>query len=289
MSKKARKLNEGLRVVHMIISPSPELVKAMERGELSFEELRAMAEDYLYLKSKGEYSGGLIFHPFRPSDRYYTERGEQREDEEDPENDKKKWEWIRTKEDWELYVEFSPHFHYVGWVGWMDKPEKGEDWIYKMIKTNGHVARFDISKKAGIELFRVVHYLLTHTGTTKIDNTDTDNFFSYSYLGNIANCLGGIAEASELNAKVRKDKGFRCKDCKGELDYVNKSLNRFFKVYVGIAFPELLSNADKRHYALNAQVEDRIKKNVIECIDRELIMIRNGGKPPPEGLRYIVD
>lgn len=278
-----------MRVVHMIVSPSPELVKSMERGEISFVDLREDAEDYLYIKSHGSYSGALVFHPFRPSDLYYIERGEQREEEENPENDKKKWEWIRGKPNWEDYVEFSPHFHYVGWVGWMDKPEKGEGWIYKMIMTNGHVARFDRGKKGAQELFRVVHYLLTHTGTTKIDNTDTDNFFSYAYLGNIANCFGAISEASELNAKLRKDKRLKCKDCGGGLDYVAKNLDRFFKVYCGIAYPELLSNAEKRHYALNARVDNRIKRNVIECIDRDLIMLRYGGKPPPEALVYTVD
>ncbi len=297
LSDKARELNDGRRLVHIILSPGEEIVKAFEKRKISYEDMRDEAENYLSDKTDGQYAGVLVFHAFRPSTRYWEERGEQRKDDDDPENDKKKWEWIRSKKNWYDYVEFSPHWHFIGWVGWIDKPVKNEEFVYKMITTGGRVARFDTGKKKAGELFKLVYYVLTHTCTTKIDYSDTDEFHSYVWLGNMAGCsFGGVPdELTAYNEEMARKKGVgkgdkcKCKDCGGKLYYMRKNLDFFFKVYCNIAYPSAHSLNDLRGVVLNSTASNRIKMNVLECmkaVELGELFIKTVG-PPPDA--YIVE
>lgn len=297
LSDKARELNTGLRLVHIILSPGEEIVKAFEKRKISYEDMRDEAEAYLSDKTKGQCSGVMVFHAFRPSGLYWEERGEERREDDNPANDMKKWEWIREKRNYYDYVDFSPHWHFIGWVGWIDKPEKNEDFIYKMIMTKGKVARFDTGKKKAGELWKLVYYVLTHTCTTKIDNEDIEQFHSYVWLGNMANCVfgGSPDELITFNEEMKRKKGIgkgdkcKCKDCGGKLYYMRKNLDFFFKTYCNIAYPSMYSLHDLRFAVQNSTAPNRMKNNVYECmkaVELRELFIKTVGPPPDD---YIVE
>ena len=173
-------------------------------------------------------AGVLIFHPFRPNERYYKERKEEREEEdENPEKELKKWEWIRNKPNWYNYVKFGPHIHFVGWVvGWLESPREDEEWVYKTIGIKGK----DKGKYRGIEdkrdLYRVVYYLLTHVGVRKGKKND----YCYVWVGGLANNRVGKPKFK----KEKKDKVLRCKKCGHPLAGLYSVLKTFFRVYHNI-------------------------------------------------------
>ena len=232
-----------------------------------------MALRYLNSKSSKEVSGVLIFHAFRTTKEAKKESVEE---------ETKKWEMIREKENWEDYVVYSPHFHFVGYVGWMEPPLQEEDFVYKMITDkNGKVRIMNGKRK---DVFHIVSYLLSHT----VDKRKENYYHSYTWVGNLADREGKSVEEERLvkeRERLKKSKA-RCKACgKGALWYAKENMNSWLKVWCHILRPE--QYAIKRLIELverNDEIEERMKMNVIEGL--ELI----GGKdPPPNYADYLVD
>lgn len=248
-------------------------------GELGYDELvmwlRREAVKYLYAKSKGKLACCCIFHAYRPNDRFWEEYGGERgEEDECIEVEIKKWEWIFSKENWYDYVEFSPHFHFVGWFGWLEPPQKGEMFVYKTIMRDGKVA----SPKDRKELYRLVVYLLSHTATSR------KGFHPVTWVGKLSYRNGipfEILEAwrryKRLREREKKAKG-KCKACGGPLWYMEDNLRVFLKAWCDVPsemFYRLSIGELKRIVRENERVPLKIKINVIECL--EILE----GKPPP--------
>jgi len=231
--------------------------------------------EFLYLDDL--IAGVVIFHPFRPNERYYEERREEREEEdENPEKDMKKWEWIRNQPFWEDYVKFSPHVHFVGWiVGYLNPPEEGEDWMYKNIGVRNNKK----GKFRGIEdkndLYRVVYYLLTHVGIKKHEK----NYHPYVWVGGLANNRVGKPKFK----KEKKDKVLKCKKCGHPLAGTYSVLRTLFKVYFGIR-----NFRDYNYYYLRDLVwdADLTTEQTVHLI--EALIHFYGVKPPPRESSFVV-
>ena len=268
---KARWLNKGKRLVHLIISPDPTRIWDYVdpvTGEFNVHLRIEEALNYLHAKSNGEISGVFIFHPFRPNERYYEERREEMEEEdENPEKELKKWEWIRSKPNWFDYVKFSPHLHFVGYVGWLKPPQEGEKFVYKLLKNRE-------GKYSGIkdkrDVYAVVYYVLTHTGFPK----DKNNFHCYVWVGNLS------YNKFRVKRKKEKREGLRCKVCGGYLTGWWKNLDTFFRNWLNIHKFWLFPIKWLKLHVLKAEnIPFQIKINVLEALD-----ILEGYKPPPDKL-----
>ncbi|GAH22906.1 unnamed protein product, partial [marine sediment metagenome] len=132
-------------------------------------------------------SGVLIWHPYRLKPGYEDEYKEYLRKSVDG---LKKWEWIRSKSNWREMVTYSPHFHFVGYVGYLKQSEKGEGWLYKTIEETKNGSKV-VSVLSYQDVYRVVNYLLTHVGTL------SNQQHSYSWLGNISNNSGKTEVAQE--------------------------------------------------------------------------------------------
>ena len=259
-------MNKDMRLVHVIISPDQSLYN------LDYKTLRRYAIRYIYAKSTLKPSGLLIFHPFRPNKKYYEVRKERySSDDTSPEDDLRKWEWIRSQPNWRDYVEFSPHFHFIGYVGWMNPPEKGELFIYKMIvDQNGKVVTYNGDKHGTYEL---VYYLLTHAGTTYI-NTNFSTFVWIGYLAyNTKNKKS--AHGTTRQPEVKKEP-LKCHDCGGPLIPFEVNLKSFCRAW------------------LNVDIEHENKEYILSLINNQTIYISSIRKNLIEALgiyyrSYIID
>lgn len=287
--------NERKRLVHIILS-SDELITPD-----NYHRMREEARSYLSAKSNYPLTGVLVFHAYRPSGRYWKERGiEKREQDDDSLDDLKKWEWIRAKEDWWTYVKYSPHFHYIGYVGWLSAPEIGEGWIYKTMMRNGKVSTLNGKR---IDVFKVVHYILSHTvdratpldsyeffddtQPTKITEPESAYFHAYSYTGEISNREGRTIEEEKYYAKMDREKKARsrCKVCGGALWNMKANMNAFLKTWCHIIHPEGLNFNEMRKviFATRMIFKD-VWLNALQCVD----LIEGTGPPPPNYANFMV-
>ena len=268
------------KLKHVIFSPDFSLY------HLDYFNLRRLTNLYIYAKSKGNLAGVLLFHAFRPNKRFWMEYGSRKEeDEEGLKEWAKKWEWIRSKENWFDYVDYSPHFHFIGWCGWLDSPEKGEEFVYKTITDKkGKVADYSNKK----DLFRLVYYLLSHT----VGKADDKYFSPVTWIGELGNRCGvpwDLELLRERIAKVikeRKEAKATCGLCGGKLWYINDILAAFFKVWLGVynwkEFP--FSELRKIVKDLNRRIPQYIRDNVLLCLD----FIEGKLPPPDELIKYVV-
>ena len=250
-------MNKDMRLVHVVISPDQSLY------DLDYKTLRRYAIHYIHAKSNLKPSGILIFHPFRPNKRYYEARKERyTSDDASPEDDLRKWEWIRSQPNWKDYVEFSPHFHFIGYVGWMDPPEKGELFIYKMIVgEDGKVVTYNGNKYGTYEL---IYYLLTHAGIT-FENT---NFPTFVWIGYLAynNTKKKFAHGQKhQQAEVRKEP-LKCHDCGGPLVNFESNLKSFCRAWLNVDIER-----ENKEYVLSLINDETvyvstIRKNLIEAL-----------------------
>ena len=245
-----------------------------EKSSVKIEEIGD--NEFIYLDDL--IAGVLIFHPFRPNERYYEERKEQnREEDENPEKELKKWEWIRNKPNWDDYVKFSPHVHFVGWViGWLKEPEKGEDWIYKTIGIKGK----DKEKYRGIEdkrdLYRVVYYLLTHVGVKKSEK----NYHPYVWVGGLANNRVGKPKFK----KEKKDRVLKCKKCGHPLAGIYRVLKTFFKVYHNIINFKYFDYEYLKEKVWETDLTPEQISNLLEALKYWFKL-----KPPPKESPFVVN
>lgn len=287
--------NGRKRLVHIILS-SDELITPD-----NYHMMREEARSYLSAKSNYPLTGVLVFHAFRPSKRYWEERGiEKKDQEEDSLNDLKKWEWIRAKEDWWNYVNYSPHFHYIGYVGWLSKPEKGEKWIYKTIMKNGKVSRLNGKR---IEVFKTMHYILSHTvdravpldsyeffddtGDIKIRESESAYFHAYSYMGEISNREGRTREENRYYAGREREKKARnkCKVCGGALWNMKANMKAFLNAWCHIIFPDKLTYNEMRQVIFSTRrITNEIWMNALQCVD----LMETPGIPPPNYANFIM-
>ena len=250
-------MNRDMRLVHIVISPDPSLY------DLDYKTLRQYAIRYIHAKSTLKPSGILIFHPFRPNKKYYEERKERyTSDDALPEDDFRKWEWIRSQPNWRDYVEFSPHFHFIGYVGWMNPPEKGgELFIYKMIVgQDGKVVTYNKDKHGTYEL---VYYLLTHAGIT-FENTNFPTFVWIGYLS--YNSRKNKFGHGHGHTKETAKKELKCHDCGGPLIPFESNLKSFCRAWLHIDIEK--HNKDYVLSLINNETIyiAAIRKNLIEAL-----------------------
>jgi len=261
-----------------------------EWDKIPFDERMQIKDNCRVINSTP--SGVLIFHPWRTTaeanKKAYAAN-------------MKKWEWVRAQgPNWKDYVYWSPHFHFVGYVGWLSVPESGTGWVYKTI-----TEEFEKGRKVSIlkpkEVYFAVSYLLSHTGTIK----DKPNVHSYVYIGNLADRNGESEEEKQLKKfgvlypsdgdiilssksinDLKKLKA-TCKYCKrqgktGKLFYMYQNLLSFFKAYEipfdGVHW-EGVEESIKRINAPNY-----IKLHVLECIH-----IKQDKGPPVDYLDYLIE
>ena len=258
---------------------NPKLAKqyannSLEKSSVEIEEIGD--NEFIYLDDL--IAGVLIFHPFRPNERYYEERKEQnREEDENPEKELKKWEWIRNKPNWDDYVKFSSHVHFVGWIiGWLEPPEEGEEWIYKTIGIKGR----DKGKYRGIEdkrdLYRVVYYLLTHVGVKKSEK----NYHPYVWVGGLANNRVGKPKFK----KEKKDRVLKCKKCGHPLAGVYSVLKTFFKVYHNIINFKYFDYEYLKEKVWETDLTPEQISNLLEALKYWFKL-----KPPPKESPFVVN
>ncbi|MHA1334068.1 MAG: hypothetical protein ACTSPL_08375 [Candidatus Odinarchaeia archaeon] len=249
--------------------------------------------------------GVLIFHAHRLNEmgkREYYNYLQECHEKGIPDNQiLKKWEWVRSKGNARnMYVKFSPHFHFVGYVGWLDKAKEGEDFIYKQIQdVNGYAVRFNQVTKTKTgkykitikeDLGKVIHYLLTHT----VYDKKNKNFPSYVYLGKISYRHGKTQAEKyiELEEIKRKQEegitGKKCVDCGSDVLYIPQSIKKFWHKYFGlIRYNELSKDEQKKSIMENNKIPDNIKRNAIELINIEYKR-REGEPPPPTDEKYVL-
>ena len=254
---------------------------AMQYANNSYEKSSVNVEEigdneFIYLDDL--IAGVLIFHPFRPNDKYYKERKEQnKEEDENPKRELKKWMWIRSKPNWHDYVKFSPHLHFVGWVvGWLKPPEGGEEWVYKTIGVKKEKER----KYRGIEdkrdLYRVIYYLLTHVGVRK----DKKNYHPYVWVGGLANNRVGKPKFK----KKKKDKVLRCKKCGHPLAGVYSVLKTFFRVYHNIIDFRYFDYEYLKEKVWEVDLTPEQIANLLEALKYCFKL-----KPPPKDSPFVVE
>ena len=150
-SSEAIRRNKGKRLAHIILS-----LKASE--EITSKKMldKMIQGGYRYAKRCGIRGGVVIFHAFRATleaKKLSKKAG------------MKTWTWIRAQPNPERYYRYSPHLHVVGYINYLQKPQKGSKWVYKSkVDGNGKIRDMSISvsKTSEDDLRRVVHYLLTH-------------------------------------------------------------------------------------------------------------------------------
>lgn len=255
ISDKAR--NKRMKLRHVIVSPDPSLY------DYPIEVLRRDAIDYFNKKAK--YLGGaVIFHAYRPNNRFWKEYGEEIKDDD---IDIKKWEWIREKTNWQDYVEYNPHFHFIVWTRWTDHPEKGEKWIYKTIMKKGRVKDFGNKKEA----YNLIYYILSHTVYKE------DGYFnSYSYIGDLSARRGKKFFAG---MKVITSKKPVCKNCRQKLIGLDQNLHSWFKNWMGISNYKDHDIKSLKKTVLYSKINKDIMLNILKQLD-----YLETNKPPPDNI-----
>ncbi len=245
-------------------------------------------------------SGVLIFHPFRLT-KDAMQQYSLYVDLETNAGRKPltKWDWIREQTNIENMIFYSPHFHFVGYMSWIEKQKKGDPWIYKVIEETTDKGK-KVSQLDGPSLYRVVKYLLSHTGTLK----DRPNVRSYVYTGNVSNSYGETETSIELEGSEGADGGStvsdripqtsmekkalknKCRWCEkhgkqGKLWYIGQNTAAFFRSY---GIPEDLDNSKKIIMVKNLGIPDYIVMHIIE-----IIRMRMGKPPPIDYGEYIIE
>lgn len=282
------------RKVHLILSPDSEVVDEVvsKCSEVrAVELLRAYAVEYLQEKAKF-FFGVLILHLYRPNERYYRERGEQRrEEEENPENELKKWEWIRSRPNWWTYVDFSPHFHFIGFAGWLEKPKEGESFVYKLIPVYREGEKSH-EIKTWDDMMRVLTYVLSHAGGVCQDHSrvhwwvrggkwkfdlskeEQRREFERRYVLDDAGMskLLGINIGELKDREKKKKRKLACKKCGGALAPFEQNVKAFLKAWIA-AKPDpesYIKNGrfkDLRKLVLEEDIPPQVKEHVLEALD----------------------
>ena len=261
--------------MHVVISPDPRLY------DKPLHELRKYAINYIITKSNREIAGVLIFHAFRPNERYYQERGNaERFSDDDELQDLQKWAWIREQKNWQDYVKFSPHFHFIGYVGWLEKPQKGEWFIYKTITNeNGKPRRYNKNIKG---LLKLVYYLLTHAAGSTIEK----HFPTYSWIS-VFSCRKRrqfFRRYVDSTEKVHRDMHLKCKDCGGPLVPLKSNFESICRVWLRV---------NPEHYpyeVLREKIIEEFKywrtlnRNLLEMLEDYYTPF----KDPPDDDKYVI-
>lgn len=267
------------------------------------EEIKEKIRKHFLIKFSAP-SGVLIWHPYRMKagceDEYidYLKNSTSGIIKTPASGTMKKWEWIRSKPNWRELVEYSPHFHFVGYAGYLQPSDKKEGWIYKTIREtiNGNKV---VSVLSHQDVYKVVNYLLTHTGVLK----NKPYTHSYVWIGNLSTRNGGKTEVAEDVVMDSMDvilsgtdsdiikKAIECKWCKehnksGKLRYFWKTLQAFFNAHkIGIAEDPEQTDWDK----VSEQVKLLDVPNFMVYHILEAIKVKQR-KPPPLGFEdYIIE
>lgn len=254
-------------VKHIVFSPSKKLY------DLDIMQLRKRFNKWFKKMGLGR-SGAVVFHAHRPNAKFWDEYPGRNKDVED----KKKWEWIRDQDNWEDYVEYSPHFHFIGFV-WMKKPISGDDWIYKTISIN----KENNPKKIYQSVLGIAKYLLSHT----VDDRKSKYFMAYLWYGYLAFVkrkdldLKMLNEWEEKRKKWREEKrkGIHCKKCGGKIWYAKENLKAFFKAWWGIFVNDL--NISELKERIIAQINKRNGYKIDNMLWNVYELIEFRGKDPP--------
>lgn len=198
-SPEALKRHRGKRLVEIILSPEQ---SDYGKPQTKKEVLDLSHDGYRYIKDKGALGGTAIYHHFRATALAKTHSIAE---------DKKTWAWIREQPRPADYYYISPHFHLTVFVGYMQPPEKGEKWVYKMITRRGkdgkrHVVDFlSVPKK---ELRKEIYYLLTHSVVLA---GAEETFHSVRWFGSCSyNKFKATPQEKEI---VRWEEGRKCEEC----------------------------------------------------------------------------
>lgn len=167
------------------------IITQEEFKELTEEDRQRIRQHFLIKFSAP--SGTLIFHPFRLKPEAQEEYKEYLRNTSDG---MKKWEWIRSKPNWRELIKWSPHFHFIGYIGFLAPAKSGELWAYKTIQENKKVAI--LSDK---DVFRAVNYLLTHTGVL----ASRPHVHSYVWIGTLSTRNGKFSDDASAAASNAPD------------------------------------------------------------------------------------
>lgn len=258
--------------------------------ELTEEDRQKIRKHFLIKFSSP--SGSLIFHPFRLKPEAQEEYKEYLRNASDG---MKKWEWIRSKPNWRELVIYSPHFHFIGYIGFLAPAKSEEMWLYKTIKDGNKVAI--LSDK---DVFRAVNYLLTHTGVL-----DDRNVHSYVWIGTLSTRNGKFSDdtsadadpmdmimndksgSGKSDAKINKE----CRWCaaqgkRGKLRYIWKTFRACLHahdIYI-CEDPNLVEWEHVIKEVKQLDIENHMKLHLLEAIK-----VRQR-KPPPLGFEeYIIE
>jgi len=168
LSIKAVNRNRNRRLVEFYVSWD----SSKDSG--SGAELKANINGALaYAKRMGARGGAKVIHMVRATAEAKAEAKKA---------GKPVWVWIREQEDeWKWYY-YSPHIHFLGYIGYMKKNTTGGKYHYGM-KTDGDNRPIDYLKdeEPTESLIKRARYMLSHTGYF-VDNPEfMDN---YTWTGN---------------------------------------------------------------------------------------------------------
>jgi len=264
--------------------------------------------------------GILIYHPYRFNERAnqeYRQYIAQMKTDLAPDHEiYKKWDWLRHThpQNWRKdYVIFSPHFHFIGWTGYLAPAQKNELFVYEKKPGLSYLTNDIITKEQKkrdcllvqyvnkqtkmvikkLDLIRAIRYPLTHT----VDRTDKKNYASYVWIGNLSTRNGKTDKEKQLEQYQDiisiKEKRFSsktkntCQNCGGTLGYIKPTIDNFFKKYENIpntgwyTYPDLISRVQD-----NKQITPEQQENMVEIL--QTLENYKLGKPPPKPIEYTI-
>ena len=189
--------NFGKRLVSIVVSPP-----AGTTSE-TVDDINKLWDDAnVYVKSKGGLGGSSVIHFNR-----LTDEGKELANK----AGMKHWDWIHSQgKNWRRYVKKGIHFHYFGYIGFMEPWEEGDPFIYDVYtNADGHVVDFRGSEEW---LRDKVEYALDHTSVV----VGHERFVNIRYWGSDAACkfATNVAIPETLGDEAERVK-LVCTECGG--------------------------------------------------------------------------
>ena len=248
-----------------------------------------------YQVKMGVFGGCLIWHPFR-----VTKEGKRKAMKEG----KHFWEWIREQENWQDYVYFSPHFHFIGYCGFLEEPFPGEEFVYKTItfEPDEEEKEETEKKKNGINwdaVGRCLHYLLTHAGIDHYKH-------AYDWIGNARGIFSLEEElvktfrfryengkiVYEISKKELKKKENYCRFCwkhfqqkRNSLWYFYENLRSALWYWLGLDWESFLQDKTKALEILKAK-EGKLPWYIYRNLEENILAM--SGIPPDDLEDYLI-
>lgn len=260
--------------------------------------------------------GILVYHPYRLNDKgkheYDLYVAEMKTEDAANKEIMQKWEWLRHhhSHDWLHYVTYSPHYHFIGWTGYLAPARKDELFVIEKKPGLSYITNGIITKEQKkrehllvqhtfkqtkmvikkMDLIRAIRYPLTHT----VDRTDTKNYHSYVWIGKLSTRYGKTDKEKQLEQyqdiikiNEEKTKKHTCKKCGSTLGYIKPTIDKFFQDYENIhdtgwyTYPDLI-NMVKNNTKITPEQQENMM-DILQTLENYKL-----GKPPPKPIAYII-